>query len=70
LGAEPTGDVKTAHAVVAITDHVFIDIELLQIRWDIAHRKQRRSLDVTNRVFLGLADVNEQDFLATVETFF
>jgi len=70
LCAEPIGYIQTAHSVVAIENDILVGIELLEIRGNGAHGNEFGAFDAALRVFPRLADIDQQEFFATVETGF
>ena len=70
LMAEPVGDIKTAHAVMTETDDVVVGVEPLKIGRNGAHGDEHGTFDAAEGVFVGLAYIDEEEFVATVEALF
>lgn len=67
LMAEPVGNIETAHAVMTEADDVVVGVELLEIGGNGAHGNEHSAFDVAKGMFVGLADIDEEELVAAVE---
>jgi hypothetical protein len=51
-------------------DDVVVGVELLKIRGNGAHGDEHSSFDAAEGVFVGLTDINEEEFITAVEALF
>src|SRR4029077_8507304 len=70
LVAEPVGNIEAAHAVMTEADDVVVGVELLKIRGNGAHGNEHSACDAAEGVFVGLTDINEEEFITAVEALF
>ncbi len=70
LMAEPIRDIEAAHTVMAEADDVVVGVEFLEIGGNGAHGNEHGAFNVAEGVFVGFADVDEEEFIAPVKALF